>query len=106
MGTLFDVFRARDSIWVAGIALIAGLADAIGISRANNSAGWAAGLLLIAGLATAADTVYPNAEAAQPLQAGASVPSVSVRAVDGSVVDLVKLVSQSGALLVFYRGGW
>ena len=80
--------------------------DAAGISRASASAGWVAGLLLIAGLATAADSVYPSAEAAQPLQLGASVPSVSVRAVDGSAVDLSKLVSKSGALLVFYRGGW
>jgi peroxiredoxin len=79
---------------------------AAGISRASASAGWAANLLLIAGLASATSPVYPNAEAAQPLQPGASVPSVSVRAVDGSTVDLSKLVSKSGALLVFYRGGW
>ena len=62
--------------------------------------------LLIAGLATAENSVYPSAEAAQPLQPGAAVPSVSVHAVDGSAVDLSKLVSKSGALLVFYRGGW
>jgi hypothetical protein len=31
---------------------------------------------------------------------------VSVRAVDGSAADLSKIVSESGALLVFYRGGW
>jgi peroxiredoxin len=61
---------------------------------------------LIAGLATAAGSVYPSAEAAQPVQTGAAVPSVSVRAVDGSTVDLSKLVSETGALLVFYRGGW
>jgi len=78
--------------------------DATRISGA--SAAWAAGLILIAGLATAERPVYPNAEAAQPLQPGAAVPSVSVRAVDGSTVDLSKLVSKSGALLVFYRGGW
>ena len=70
------------------------------------SAVWAAGLLLIAGLATAENLVYPSAEAAKPLQPGAAVPSVSVRAVDGSTVDLSKLVSNTGALLVFYRGGW
>ena len=80
--------------------------DTAGVFRASASAGWAAGLLLIAGLATAADSVYPNAEAVQPLQPGAAVPSVSVRAVDGSTVNLSKLVSKSGALLVFYRGGW
>ena len=61
---------------------------------------------LIAGLATAENPIYPSAEAAQPLQPGAAVPSVSVHAVDGSAVDLSKLVSKSGALLVFYRGGW
>ena len=69
-------------------------------------AAWTAGLILIAGLATAENLVYPSAEAVKPLQPGASVPSVSVHAVDGSTVDLLKLVSQSGALLVFYRGGW
>ena len=37
---------------------------------------------------------------------GAAVPSVNVRALDGSSVDLSKLVRTSGALLVFYRGGW
>jgi hypothetical protein len=78
--------------------------DAAGIIR--TSAGWIAGVLLIAGLATAADSVYTTAEAVQPLQPGASVPSVSVHAVDGSIVDLSKLVSESGVLLVFYRGGW
>ena len=80
--------------------------DAAGIYGASASAGWLTGLLLIAGLATAADSVFPSAESAQPLQPGTSVPSVSIRAVDGSAVDLSKLVSQSGALLVFYRGGW
>ena len=74
--------------------------------RARASAGWAAGLLLIAGLATAANRAYPNPEATQPLQPGAAVPSVSVQALDGSVVDLSKLVHKSGALLIFYRGGW
>ena len=90
MSTPFDVFGARGSTWAAAIPTIAGLA----------------GVLLIAGLATAADAVYPSAEAAQPLQPGASVPSVSVRAVDGSTVDLSQLARKSGALLVFYRGGW
>ena len=80
--------------------------NGIGIARASASAAWAASLLLIAGMATAADSVHPSAEAAQPLQPGAAVPSVSVRAVDGSTVDLSKLLSKTGALLVFYRGGW
>lgn len=104
MSTPFDIFDARGKTGAASIPRIAGLADAAGMLRA--SAGWAAGVLLIAGLATAAEPVYPNAEAAQPLQPGATVPSVSVRAVDGSTVDLSELARKSGALLVFYRGGW
>jgi hypothetical protein len=75
-------------------------------AAAIRSATWAAGLLLIAGLATAADPVYPSADAARPLQPGAAVPSVNIRALDGSSVDLSKLVRKTGALLVFYRGGW
>jgi hypothetical protein len=73
---------------------------------ARASAAWAVGLILIAGLAAAKTPIYPSADAAKPLQPGANVPSVSVHAVDGSAVDLAKLVSKSGALLVFYRGGW
>jgi len=78
--------------------------DTIGL-RATSVA-WAAGLLLISGLASAEKPVYPSAEATRPLQPGATVPSVSVRTLGGSPVDLSKLVRTSGALLVFYRGGW
>ena len=74
--------------------------------RASVRVGWLAGLLLIAGLACAENPVYPNAEATRPLQPGASVPPVAVRALDGSTADLSKLVRDTGALLVFYRGGW
>ena len=81
MSTPFDIIGARGSLGVAGI-------------------------LLIAGLATAAGPIYPSAETTQPLQPGTAVPSVSVQAVSGSTIDLSKLVSESGALLVFYRGGW
>ena len=90
----------------ARLAAVNGIFGITGFTRASASSGWAASLLLIAGLATAANPVYPSAEAAQPLQPGASVPSVSVRAVNGSTADLSKLVSKTGALLVFYRGGW
>ena len=83
-----------------------GIFGSEGLTRAGVVLGWAAGLLLIAGLAAAANPVFPNAEATQPLQPGASVPSVGVRAVDGSTADLSELVGRTGALLVFYRGGW
>ena len=90
----------------ARLPAVNGIFGITGLTRAIASSGWATSLLLIAGLATAGNPVYPSAEAAQPLQPGASVPSVPVRAVDGSTADLSKLVSKTGALLVFYRGGW
>lgn len=65
-------------------------------------------LLCYCGLVTgaAAETVYPSAEDTQPLAAGATVPSVEVETVAGKRVDLAALTENTGALLVFYRGGW
>ena len=62
--------------------------------------------LCTTGTAAAADGVYPNAEAVVPLGSGARVPSAVVQSVTGEPVDLADLVRESGALLVFYRGGW
>lgn len=67
---------------------------------------WAGILLLAAGAWATGGQVYPSAEAVQPLEPGRSVPSVRVRAVDGTPVDLAEAIRDSGALLVFYRGGW
>jgi hypothetical protein len=50
--------------------------------------------------------VYASPEAVQPLEIGSVVPSVEVRTVSGAAVDLASVVRESGALLVFYRGGW
>lgn len=50
--------------------------------------------------------VHPSPDAVAPLQPGARVPAVSVQTVTGESVDLAGLVSERGALLVFYRGGW
>ena len=50
--------------------------------------------------------VYPNAESVEPRAVGTTLPSADLRNLDGEAVDLAKLVSESGALLVFYRGGW
>ncbi|MFK7897758.1 MAG: hypothetical protein AB8G23_18125 [Myxococcota bacterium] len=50
--------------------------------------------------------IYPNAESVEPVAVGSRVPSAEIRDVDGAEVDLAKLVEESGALLVFYRGGW
>jgi hypothetical protein len=66
----------------------------------------AAALLLGAGAAGAADLAYPSAETVEPLAPGTSVPSATVYTVRGAPVDLSKAVRDTGALLVFYRGGW
>ncbi len=63
------------------------------------------GLLTISWAAQASD-VYPDAASARPLQPGANVPSAVIESVDGNIVDLANLTRDSGALLVFYRGGW
>ena len=75
-------------------------------STAIRLTGWTAALLIGASLATAADRVYPNAEAVEPLAPGSSVPSVTVSTVGKARVDLSEVVRDQGALLVFYRGGW
>ena len=75
-------------------------------STAIGRMGWAAALLIGASVASAADRVYPTAEDVEPLAIGSSVPPVTVSTVSGEPVDLSKLVSDRGALLVFYRGGW
>lgn len=50
--------------------------------------------------------VAPNAEAARPLAVGSALPSAMLERVTGEPVDLRSLPGESGALLVFYRGGW
>jgi hypothetical protein len=63
-------------------------------------------LLLSSTLAAAADRVYPDAEAVEPMKVGSPVPSVTVRTISGEPVNLAKITRDTGALLVFYRGGW
>ena len=55
---------------------------------------------------TQARDVFPDAASARPLQSGATVPSVEVKTLGGEAVDLAAITRESGALLVFYRGGW
>lgn len=73
------------------------------------------GVVLAVGVTTvpaaAADSkasarVYPNAESVQPRSVGEPVPNVTIQTIDGNSVDLAGLLEESGALLVFYRGGW
>jgi hypothetical protein len=67
---------------------------------------WIAALPLSSGIAAAADRVFDNAEAVEPLTPGSEVPSVTVYTVAAAPVDLSETVRETGALLVFYRGGW
>ena len=65
--------------------------------------------LLIAPVQVASEdapSAYPSAEDVEPLAVGTNVPSVDVRTVAGEAVNLAERVHESGALLVFYRGGW
>lgn len=41
-----------------------------------------------------------------PLMPGTPVPSVTIRTIDGSEVNLAEAVRQKPSVLVFYRGGW
>ena len=66
----------------------------------------ASALLLLAAAAHGEGRVYASASAVEPLAPGSRVPSVRVETLRGEAVDLADLVRGSGALLVFYRGGW
>jgi len=62
---------------------------------------------LLTGGAQAVETdVHDSPHDVKPLQPGTRVPTVAVETVHGELVDLAELVRESGALLVFYRGGW
>jgi hypothetical protein len=62
---------------------------------------------LITGGAYGSDTsVHASPHEVAPLQPGARVPTVALETLQGDLVDLAELVRESGALLVFYRGGW
>ena len=62
---------------------------------------------IVAGGAQGAGTaVHASPHDVEPLQPGARVPTVAVESVHGELVDLAELVRESGALLVFFRGGW
>jgi len=68
---------------------------------------WAtAGVLLATGSVRAADRVYPTPEAVEPLAPGTKVPAVRVETVRGDPVELLEVMRNRGALLVFFRGGW
>lgn len=41
-----------------------------------------------------------------PLMPGTPTPSVTLRAIDGSEVNLAEAVHEKSSVLVFYRGGW
>jgi len=67
-----------------------------------------AAFALVVASPSLADTgrVYPNAESVEPIAVGQSIPAVLVRSIDNEPFQLAKIARDSGALLVFYRGGW
>jgi len=50
--------------------------------------------------------IHPTAKSVRPLGVGEGLPTLPVESLDGEAVDLSTLFRESGALLVFYRGGW
>jgi len=48
----------------------------------------------------------PSVEGPGSLQAGYFIPAVTLRALDGSPVDLRQAVAKQPTVLIFYRGGW
>jgi hypothetical protein len=78
------------------------------VRRKILSTAWSVPALLLLAACGLAPThrVYPSAEDVEPLAPGSRVPSARVLTVEGDPVDLAERLSDSGALLVFYRGGW
>jgi hypothetical protein len=56
--------------------------------------------------ALAEGRVYNQPEDVEPLSPGNKIPAAVVRTVLGKPIDLATAIGDSGALLVFYRGGW
>ena len=63
------------------------------------------GAFLLGGLAVAGE-VAPKAEDIRPLLIGAKVPDSTLRAADGSELELAALIKKQPTVLIFYRGGW
>jgi hypothetical protein len=75
-------------------------------SSATRLAAATSAFLLVAAAAHGEGRVYASASAVEPLAPGSRVPSVRVETPRGEPVDVADLVRESGALLVFFRGGW
>ena len=77
------------------------------LRRATRILAFGAVAVLIAHGARADRTeVFGSPYDIEPLQPGARVPTVAVETVHEELVDVAGLVRETGALLVFYRGGW
>ncbi len=51
-------------------------------------------------------TVPLSAEDTKPLKVGAKAPLMTLRAADGSDLDLSAAIAEKPAVVIFYRGGW
>lgn len=50
--------------------------------------------------------VPPSPNDVCPLMPGTSVPSVTIRTIEGSDLNLADAAREKPTVLVFYRGGW
>jgi peroxiredoxin len=52
------------------------------------------------------DNIPREAKDIQPLLIGAQVPEVQLTDIDGNSINLLKIVTQTPVIIIFYRGGW
>lgn len=66
-----------------------------------------AATVCLAPLAVAADTVIAkDANETKAIEAGATIPDVTLKNVDGEAVQIASLYKKGPLVLVFFRGGW
>ena len=61
---------------------------------------------LLAASASLLSAVPEDAVDAKPLETGAQIPSVMVKAASGESLDIKDVVAEKPTVLIFYRGGW
>ncbi len=74
--------------------------------RRTRRAWWLAALAALACGTAGASDIADSAEAAVPLEVGATAPTVTLRDVDGEPAPLDAVIGAGPVALVFYRGGW
>lgn len=65
-----------------------------------------ASALMLTSFANMAKPIASDENNVMPLLNGHQIPAVTLQDVDGTSVDLAKLVAQKPTIFFFYRGGW